>query len=50
MTSANTKSDVSGCIHRAAHVESNRDRQGLGKTFYDDGDVEQGIFKDNNLD
>jgi hypothetical protein len=28
VTSANTKSDVSGCIHKAAHVGSNRNRYG----------------------
>ena len=50
VTSANTKSDVSGCICRAAHVGSNRDSQGLGKTFYYSGNVCQGIFKDDRLD
>ena len=50
VTSANTKSDVSGCIYSAAHVNSNRDRQGLGKTFYDSGNVCQGIFKDDRFD
>ena len=50
VTSANTKSDASGCIQKAVHVDSNRDRQGLGKKFWDDGNVEQGIFKDNAFD
>ena len=31
VTSAYTKSDVSGCIGKAAHVDSNRVKQGLGK-------------------
>ena len=37
---------VEGCIGRVANVDSNRDRQGYGKTFYTDGDIDYGIFKD----
>ena len=45
MTSKSTRTDVSGCICFAGQIDSNREWQGQGKVFADDGEVQEGIFK-----
>ena len=46
VTSNKDQTLVEGCIYQVANVDSNRHRQGYAKTFYESGNIEQGIFKD----